>query len=419
MSTPLSTTLDTASVVLKRDRTTRFTPVSANGGTEPYFFSISPALPTGLSINTGTGEISGSGRIETATTVYTVTVTDATSPTAQTSFKLFSLEVQAAPNKTNADGLIAAADYNYLRTEVRAILDDLGRDNPAGRSSAGYGQVMQSSAVASGNNITLQQWSNLRLDLLNILVHQQGGSPTITEITSPIRYSATAPNYRFQDLASTYFETRFSIGSGRGVVTEKTSISRTGSWTTQCTTTLLITFDGYVRSDGTSIADIDHARYFFNAGGKIRFISNRTDGDITSQNKSWSDFLSGLGVLQFGGNITDALGFYKLTTAYQEFYRSSPIAPYLTNEYVIQARCNQANNTAGGATELEFLITWTDNYVDPDDVDPSPETFGPGDEVNGTLSLIIEELRPFGPLQPSGNFSVPSPSYSITPIVFA
>jgi hypothetical protein len=254
---------------------------------------------------------------------------------------------------------------------------------------------------------------------LNIVTHQHGGSPTVTEISQPIRYSATSPNYRFQDLASTYFSTRFSIGTGRSVVTEKTSISREGSWISQCTTTLQVIFEGYTRSDATIINPIDHARYFFNAGGKLRFISSRTGGDVTSQNKSWSDFLSGVGVLQFGGNIVDPLGFYKLTDSYQEFYRSSPEAPYLTNEYIIQAKCNQANNVAGGATQLDFLITWNDSYIDPDDVSGSPETFGAGDEVNGTLSLVIEESRPFGPLQPSGNFSVPSPSYSITPIVFA
>lgn len=417
MST-LSTTLSVSSVSIRRDRATSFFPVEVTGGIEPYFFSIAPSLPAGMSISSSTGEISGTPRVEKVTTVYTVTVTDATSPTAQNSQQLFSLEVLPSSTRTDPDGKIAAADYNFIRTEIKAILDDLGRDNPAARSSAGYGQVMQSSAVSAGNEIQLQQWENLRLDLLNIVSHQQGGSPSVAEISQPVRYSATSPNYRFQDLVSTYFSTRFSIGTGRSVVTEKTSISREGSWISQCTTTLQVIFEGYTRSDATVINAIDHARYFFNAGGKLRFISTRSGGDITSQNKSWTDFLSGIGVLQFGGNIVDPLGFYKLTNSYQEFYRSSPEAPYLTNEYIIQAKCNQADNTAGGATQLDFLITWNDSYIDPDDVSGSPETFGVGDEVNGTLSLVIEEFRPFGPMQPSGNFSVPSPSYSITPIVF-
>jgi hypothetical protein len=415
-SPPLSTTLAIAVVTLKRDRPASFIPVTAAGGTAPLVYSISPSLPTGLALNILTGEISGIGRVQTPVTAYTITVTDNDS---QTSSKSFTLEIEPAPNKSDPLNRIAAADYNYLRTEIRVILDDLGRDNPAARSSAGYGQVMRSSAVTAGNTITRQQWENLRFDLLNVGLHQLGSIPSISEVVDPIRYTATTPNFRFQDLASSYFNTRFLIGTGRSVINQAASISREGVWTTQCSTTLIVNFPGYIRSDSTVIPAAEHARYFFNAGGKIRFISSRTGGAITVQNASWSSLLSAVGTVQFGGNITDPLGFYKLTVSDQELFRGSPSVPYLSNEYVILARCNNNNNAAGGATQITFTVIWSDAYTDPDLVSGSPQTFPPNDEIDGTLSLTIEEQQPFGPMQPTGTFVVPGPDYSITPIAFA
>lgn len=417
----LTTELIIASIVLKRDRSTSLFPVTAQGGTLPLTYSISPALPTGLSLNPLTGGISGAARVESSLTAYTITVTDAASAT---SFKSFTILVEPSPNKTDPENRIAAADYNYLRTEIRAILDDLGRDNPAARSSAGYGQIMKSSAVNAGNTITKQQWEDLRFDLLNIGLHQSGVIPTIPQIVETIRYSASTPNFRFQDLSFNYFATRFNIGTGRFVLNEPINVSRIGSWTTECSTTLTVDFPGYIRPDSTIISPIDHARYFFNAGGSIRFISSRTDvsgGNTSEQNNAWTRLLSGVGVVQFLGDITRPLGFYKLTSTFQELFRLSPDFPdqaYLGNVYVITARCNVSNNVAGGATQLEFLIRWLDNYVDPDTISGSPLTFPPDDIVDGELSLQIEERQPVGNMQPTGTFTVPGPNYSLSPINF-
>ena len=61
-------------------------PVSATGGTLPYSYSISPALPSGLSINSSTGFISGTPTTTASQTTYTVTVTDAVAATANSTF---------------------------------------------------------------------------------------------------------------------------------------------------------------------------------------------------------------------------------------------------------------------------------------------------------------------------------------------
>lgn len=52
------------------------------GGSSPYSYSISPAVPTGLTFNTGTGLLSGTPTTAQASTPYVVTVTDNVGATA-------------------------------------------------------------------------------------------------------------------------------------------------------------------------------------------------------------------------------------------------------------------------------------------------------------------------------------------------
>jgi len=65
-----------------------FTPVTGSGGTTPLSYSISPALPSGLTLSTADGEISGTPTTTEAPTTYTVTVTDANGATAANTFVL-------------------------------------------------------------------------------------------------------------------------------------------------------------------------------------------------------------------------------------------------------------------------------------------------------------------------------------------
>jgi hypothetical protein len=69
-----------------------FIPVTATGGYGTFSYAISPTLPTGLSFNTTTGQITGTATVSSATTTYTVTVTD---QTPQSASKTFSLTVTA------------------------------------------------------------------------------------------------------------------------------------------------------------------------------------------------------------------------------------------------------------------------------------------------------------------------------------
>lgn len=92
----LSTTTAVASTTLTvNSAATPFTPVTASGGYGTLTYAVSPALPTGLSFNTATGQITGMPTAISGATNYTITVTDQTSP-AQSSSKTFSLTIGKA-----------------------------------------------------------------------------------------------------------------------------------------------------------------------------------------------------------------------------------------------------------------------------------------------------------------------------------
>jgi hypothetical protein len=305
---------------------------------------------------------------------------------------------------TESPQRIAATDYNAIRNKIVAILG-------TGSGQQGYGQPIASSSVFAGNNITKSQWDLLRYDLVNAKVHQDGVLPSIVTIASGdfIGYGAGYPNTNYDSIAEQAILNRFNIGAGQSVLslasmtgeTAPGEISRTGSWTTQSQCTLTVTF-----------SDANDARYFFNSGGKIRFTSSRTGGVTSAQNTAWTNLLSTtVGTVIFGAQTPATANFYTLTTSYQQWYTVSSSTPYSANFYGIEALCNctDPTNVNGTASVVTFRITWGDSYLD---VDPTP----PGDLVDGTLSLTVEEFKASGSLIPSGSFAITSPSYSISAI---
>jgi hypothetical protein len=86
ISATLAARTDTASMSFTQNTTiTSVKPVTGTGGTSPYTYSISPALPSGLTMATSgasAGTISGTSTVTSAQTTYTITVTDSAAATA-------------------------------------------------------------------------------------------------------------------------------------------------------------------------------------------------------------------------------------------------------------------------------------------------------------------------------------------------
>jgi hypothetical protein len=90
---------------------TNTTLVTASGGTAPYTFTISPALPTGLSFNTSTAVLSGTPTQLMAPTTFTITLKDSVNATIT---KTVSIQVTAPALTSTA----SAAVYTMVGTNL-------------------------------------------------------------------------------------------------------------------------------------------------------------------------------------------------------------------------------------------------------------------------------------------------------------
>jgi hypothetical protein len=293
---------------------------------------------------------------------------------------------------------VFAAQYVDIQNKAESLIG-------TGSGTLGYGQTVQSTDVFSGNTITKAQWDLLRYDIINIRLHQDGVLPSIVTANKgdPIGFGAGSPNSNYDTLLETALANRFKIDASQSVATAKTSGTYTTAWSTSLTTTLTVTFS-------TS----NEARYFFNSGGKIRITPTLTGGTVTPQYTAWVNILNTISTQSFGADTDPFVTYYTLTNTFQTYYTSFASSPYSSNSYKLEARTNVANNSTGTATQLFIRITLLDSYVDPDVATGNIEP--PGDSVNGTLTIAVTELKAVGSLQPSGSFTITSPTYSLSAI---
>jgi hypothetical protein len=266
-------------------------------------------------------------------------------------------------------GLIQAADYNgFVANTVGANVNGIWG---AGSSDSGYGQTPLST-VAQFAEIGAVQWASLVNTISSMASHQ---GTTITSRTAPVSGDIiTALSNLNTDLTTLTTNrgnaaangTQYGIFSG---TTSKTTGTGSGSTPWTITFTHTITF-----------ASADAARYFFNAGGRIKWETSKT-ADATEADTEWNDlantlvgdiFITGgtgtqtiagtayTGTTKIGGSGTPntlltTTGWYDLTTSDTLIYRQfADTAPYTGQAISINAR------TAGSGTQLILTTTWTD-----------------------------------------------------------
>jgi hypothetical protein len=289
---------------------------------------------------------------------------------------------------------IAAADYVAIQNKAETLLG-------TGSTTRGYGQTVQSVDVFTGNAITKAQWDALRFDIINIRLHQDGILPNIVQVNvgDPIVFGAANPNTNYDTLLETATINRFQIANSQAVITSVGAATTSSAWSASATMTTTVTF-----SNATD------ARYFFNSGGKIRISSTLTGGSATAQVNAWRNILTSVGTRSFGADTDPFVNYYTLTNSFQTYFQSSLSTPYSSNNIRFEARTDVSNNSTGTATVLTLRVTLFDNYV------PTGAAPAPSDQVDGTLSIAVSELKASGSLLPSGSFVITGPSYSLSSI---
>jgi hypothetical protein len=336
--------------------------------------------------------------------------------------------------------IITQAEYNNIRNKVISVLS-------TGAGTLGYGQPLRSSAVALGNRVTINEYANLRFDIINAWVHQAGSTPSTVTVAegNTIRFSAVdAPVTTYDTLADTLIANRFNLGAGQSAVAVPASSPRSRTYTGGgdiWNSSISCTID-------VQWPSANAARFFFNSGGQIRVTSSRTGGSGTTQNTQWTSILSSAGTQSFGGNNPgtgtspmNGQNWYRLTNSFQTYYTLSGSSPYGSNSYNLQARVTDtADNSGGAAANSQFRVLLIDNYVDPGVAPGSsffpsgggvgvggggggvqtstPADFPPDDSVDGTFSIAVSLVFATGVLVPSGagNFTVTQPTVIFGPL---
>jgi hypothetical protein len=234
------------------------------------------------------------------------------------------------------------SDYNNIQTKIANILG-------AGSGQSGYGQTVASSQVAADAVIDDAHWDNLRTDLLKARQHQtganEGGNLTDVNVGQVIDDAVITP---YETFATTVETNKFAIAANQQEQSGTTSANTGGAWNGTRAALIYFTF--------SSAAE---ARYFFNAGGILSFTGAAGVNGGGSKDQVWWNMTNGVvRTVGAGGSIS----YYSLTDQFQRVASIEAAAGvYVENRYFIDVRCNLANNSSGGATQVIALLTFQDN----------------------------------------------------------
>lgn len=283
----------------------------------------------------------------------------------------------------SSGGLIQATDYNgFVSTTANANINDIWG---VGASDKGYGQTALAT-VSAGGVVSATQWASL-VNTLSSLASHQGTS--ITSRSAPVTGNTITILANLNaDLVNLTNNRGNAAASGTEIVsftgtTSKTTDTGSGSTAWTITFTHTITF-----------ASANQARYFFNAGGRVRIRFNKTStGQLADA--EWNDLVNTLcgqiyltggtatqtiagtaytGTTKVGGTGTPSTlatttGWYDLTTTDTIVYKQfADTAPY-TGQYV-----QVSAKTAGTGTQLVLTTVW---------VDPGGSGVGSSDIITG------------------------------------
>jgi len=266
-----------------------------------------------------------------------------------------------------AGGLIEATDYNgFVSTTSGANVNNVWS---TGSVDSGWGQTALATVAAAGT-ITATQWASLVNTISSMASHT---GTTITSRTAPVAGNTinilAALN---TDLTNITTNRQNAVANG----TQFTGWTGTNSKTTATSGAFTITFVNTV-----TFASADAARYFFNAGGRIKIdvsktstgalgdpewndLANTLSGDIFITGGTATQTIAGTnytGTTKIGGTGTPnilqtGIGWHDLTPGaaativYKQF---ADTAPYTAN-FIQHSIARNA-----GSTALTITTVWS------------------------------------------------------------
>lgn len=328
---------------------------------------------------------------------------------------------------------ISKTDYNNIQTVINRVLG-------VGSGNSGYGQTVQSAQVTESDIVTVNEYAELRYDIINAYKHLNNANPSDVDVKvqgQTIRYDGSPPDAEpidyWQTVVDAIDSARLTLAvAGQRVTTNHTVTPKefTGSWGASAPlASPNPQLSASVICEWTTAAQ---ARHFFNAGGSIQFTSTRTGGSTTAQNTSWTNLLSSAGTRIFGGNTpgtgtspADGQNWFRLSATEQTWSEVTASSPYALNIFRIQCKTDDAvaNNSTGASRRIRFDIYWIDDHFaqgGPSETgSPTQPSLGFGpDTVDGTISLTVQSIKASGVLEPTGigNFEIETPTVTVSNI---
>jgi hypothetical protein len=255
-------------------------------------------------------------------------------------------------------------EYNAF---VNSSSSPYGYNHIAGTGSADLGLGQASiSTVAAGTTITASQWNSLFTGLANLSNHTNVALTSTTAVSAGDAIAIKAA--LISDIAE--MATQVSTGCPNATALTASAVLRTVTtasegWDNTATQEISVTF-----------STADQMRWFFNAGGKIRFVVTATAASVSAKDTAFVALGTGVGNLDIGSKATTrsnagqtlttnglANGFHDLTTSYTTLIKltQSAYAAYNSNTLEIQAKLNAA---VGTATVMTIKMIATDPAAD-------------------------------------------------------
>lgn len=269
---------------------------------------------------------------------------------------------------------IDAADYNNLINGT----NQLNTVWSTGTGNAGYGQTAISTVSQTGL-VTATQWATLINTLNSARTHQSGSGSGISAVTSGQKIDWIST---LQTQINSAYTNRLSFASN-SAVTASVGGSLSTAWTLSVANP-----GGNPPSGGSSrttatrafgvrcaFGSGDQARYFFNAGGRIKLNVSGTQNASTSARTnaiiSMLGFLGGVGI--FGqttnGGRTGTGGTLGTNDTAKGYWNStynanvtlvavtSTTAAYTSDTGSITVNCNGTQSNGGNGINVDFWIT--------------------------------------------------------------
>jgi len=277
-------------------------------------------------------------------------------------------------------------EYN---TFVNSSSSPYGYNHFAGTGSGEYGLGQTHiSTVSAGGTVQASQWNSLFTGLANISNHTNVALSSLTAVSAGDTIAVKSALISSLATMATQVSTGCPFVTAVSTSAALTTVT-TGSegWDTSATQEISATF-----------SNANEMRWFFNAGGKLRFVVTATATSVSAKDTAFVALGTGIGNLDVGSQATTrsnagqslttdglANGFYDLGTSYTTLIKltQNSYAAYNANTLEVQAKLDAA---PGSATVLTFKMIATDPADDTQYT--SGNISGISTDINDTPKMV-------------------------------